>query len=175
MNDRSRIATLYQTVWSNRRMHAEHWPVPPPRDSVIFAISELGEVADAIMRLKSGYVRNHERNVDLGKELAQVVEMAMLCIEPDFDLSLFYEPHIYTGGQNPLVVVTLTLGRLAELLFDSQSHRDTALFYAVSCVIHVYYYADRLAREHEIDDLETKIVEVSLLCPVCAKWEAYHD
>lgn len=43
--------------------------------SVLFLVSEVGELADALLR-KHPYHRNNHRNVDVAEELADVVIMA---------------------------------------------------------------------------------------------------
>lgn len=43
--------------------------------SVLFLVSEVGELADALMR-QHHYTRNHSRNVSVCEELADVVIMA---------------------------------------------------------------------------------------------------
>lgn len=43
--------------------------------SVLFLVSEVGELADALLRQHS-YMRNHSRNVSVKEELADVIIMA---------------------------------------------------------------------------------------------------
>lgn len=46
------------------------------RDAADFLVTEVGEVIEAVLRQEPGYVRNNDREVDLGSELADVVIMA---------------------------------------------------------------------------------------------------
>ncbi len=45
-------------------------------DSILFLCSEVGEVCDARLRGNTSLIRNNEREVDIGDELADVVFMA---------------------------------------------------------------------------------------------------
>lgn len=49
---------------------------PDVDDAILFLASEVGEVCDARLRNKKLYIRNNEREVDIGNELADVVFMA---------------------------------------------------------------------------------------------------
>lgn len=46
------------------------------RDAADFLVTEVGEVIEAVLRQEPSYVRNNDREVDLGDELADVVIMA---------------------------------------------------------------------------------------------------
>jgi len=63
-------------------------PTPPPDDSVYYLVTEAAEVLDAVMRMKrNGDDRTHGKEHDLGRELAQVVDMAITAaIVYDIDL-----------------------------------------------------------------------------------------
>lgn len=49
-----------------------------PKDTMLFFISELGELADAISREDSTWDRNNERNMSVGEELADILMLVLV-------------------------------------------------------------------------------------------------
>jgi len=49
-----------------------------PVDALLFLASELGELSDAVVHGRGEWVRNHEREREVGPELADV--LMMLCV-----------------------------------------------------------------------------------------------
>lgn len=68
---------MYRQKW----ITLDKWQDPDVKDCILFLVSEVGEVTDALLRAKQGYHRNNERQVDLSKELAQVVMMATIALD----------------------------------------------------------------------------------------------
>lgn len=60
------------------RTYAIHktWPSLTVDDAIMFLASEAGKVCDARLRTNKNYLRNNERDTDIGEELADVVFMA---------------------------------------------------------------------------------------------------
>ncbi len=52
------------------------WTPANTDDTILFLVSEVGEVCDARLRMNPTFIRNYDRETDLALELAQVVYMA---------------------------------------------------------------------------------------------------
>jgi len=108
---------MQKAVRELRMAITDKWPHPPPFDSWAFAVTELAEVGDVLLRMnlfgKKEYIRNNEKpatSEDLARELGDV--MLMLCtLANHFDIDLKYElrgrihhfagkygEHIFYGG-----------------------------------------------------------------------------
>lgn len=70
-------------VWDFRANVQHVWPTPNEYDSLLFAVTELGEAIDAHLR-KKHYARNNERNMDLHEELADCAIMLVTALG-DYD------------------------------------------------------------------------------------------
>ena len=119
-----RFTRLSDSVWCLQKAVRElrmaltgKWPHPPPFDSWAFAITELAEVGDILLRMelfgKKKYIRNNEKPAtreDLARELGDVMLMlATLANHFDIDLACAlrdridffadkYGEHIFYGG-----------------------------------------------------------------------------
>jgi len=101
-----RYNPLSEDIWSRqkavrvlREAIADIWPHPPPFDSWAFAVTELAEVGDVLLRMnlfgKKKYIRNNEKSAtkeDLARKLGDVMLMlATLANHFNIDLSLALE------------------------------------------------------------------------------------
>jgi len=85
---------MQKAVRELRMAITDAWAHPPPFDSWAFAVTELAEVGDVLLRMslfgKKEYVRNNEKPAtreDLARELGDV--MLMLCtLANHFDIDL---------------------------------------------------------------------------------------
>jgi len=73
---------------------ADRWPHPPPFDSWAFAVTELAEVGDVLLRMslfgKKEYARNNEKpatSEDLARELGDTMLM-LVTLANHFDIDL---------------------------------------------------------------------------------------
>lgn len=71
------LLRLHGMVWDFRRMMVAYWPTPDTVDAARFAVTEMGEVLDAFLRLDGGYARNRERSPDVLDELADTAMMTL--------------------------------------------------------------------------------------------------
>ena len=74
---RKLLLRLHQMVWDFRWSMVAYWPTPDTVDAARFAVTEMGEVLDAYLRLDGGYARNRERSPDVLDELADVAMMVL--------------------------------------------------------------------------------------------------
>lgn len=70
MNRRTSLVKAHIDAWIDRNQFV----MPDLQDSVSFLVTEASEALDAVLRQKD-YVRNNGREVDLGKELADIAMM----------------------------------------------------------------------------------------------------
>lgn len=71
------ISRCHALVWRYRAELEEVWPTPSPLHSLMFAVTEYGEMIDAHMRTFPEYVRNNHREVD---ELGEAADVAMMLL-----------------------------------------------------------------------------------------------
>lgn len=90
------------TAW---RATVEAWhPTPDPFISVAYLATEAGEALDAALRLRHPeHDRSHDRRRALGRELAQVVDMALTAatgygIDLAAELAEWYAEVVRRGG-----------------------------------------------------------------------------
>ena len=69
--DQKKLIELYRGYFEFKGMK---WP-DDPRDAVDFAVTEVGEVVDALKRQQEGWVRHNDRDRDLGMEISQAIMM----------------------------------------------------------------------------------------------------
>jgi NTP pyrophosphatase (non-canonical NTP hydrolase) len=69
------IQETHEMIWEFRKKYSQYWATPDLHDSLMFALSEIGEAADAIMRMEDGYSRNNERQTNYLDELADTAIM----------------------------------------------------------------------------------------------------
>lgn len=74
------IRDAHALVWDVRGRIGHLWLTPPPEDALLFALTELGEAADAYLRSKPEYNRNNARQPDLDAELADVALMLLTAL-----------------------------------------------------------------------------------------------
>lgn len=81
-----------------RKMDEEHgdvWKMPPYVDSLMFAMTEIGETMDAILRQKPEYFRNREFATTGNEVYEEAADVAMMLIKAlmvknvNFDYALF--------------------------------------------------------------------------------------
>lgn len=72
-----KLIELYRGYFEFRGMK---WP-DDPRDAVDFAVTEIGEVVDALKRQQDGWVRHNDRDRDLGMEITQAIMMLAIAAE----------------------------------------------------------------------------------------------
>jgi len=108
---------MQKAVRELRSAIADRWPHPPPFDSWAFAVTELAEVGDVLLRMnlfgKKEYARNNAKPAtkeDLARELGDTMLMlATLANHFNIDLALAlewrinyfadkYGEHIFYGG-----------------------------------------------------------------------------
>lgn len=82
------LRQCHEIVWTAREELKDVWKIPPQRDALIFALSELGEVADAMMRTKPEYARNNDRDMDVLDEWADYALMLFTALGPHATLTL---------------------------------------------------------------------------------------
>jgi NTP pyrophosphatase (non-canonical NTP hydrolase) len=73
------IPSMIHSYFRHRKLKT-----PDALAAILFAQSEMGEVFDAVMRsgmLGEGWVRNHERETDIGEELADTLMMLHLAAD----------------------------------------------------------------------------------------------
>jgi hypothetical protein len=69
------VKQVYDLTWAFRAlMNTNGWKTPPVNDALQFALSEMGEVADAEIRGRD-YARNNDRSPEVVAELADVAFM----------------------------------------------------------------------------------------------------
>jgi hypothetical protein len=69
------VKRIYELTWAFRAvMNTNGWATPPVDDALQFAMSEVGEVADAEIRGRN-YARNNDRSPEVVAELADVAFM----------------------------------------------------------------------------------------------------
>lgn len=69
------VKKIYEMTWEFRQvMDKTGWATPPVNDALQFALSEMGEVADAEIRGRN-YARNNERSPEVASEWADVAFM----------------------------------------------------------------------------------------------------
>ena len=66
----------YRQAWASRGK----WQDPDTGEAIMFALTELGEAADAYLRLKGGFVRNNDREAGRDKLLTELFDTVMMCI-----------------------------------------------------------------------------------------------
>lgn len=63
-----------------RKIVAPWHPTPPPLENAAYLATEAGEVLDAVLRLQRPHddrTNGHDRKKPLGREIAQVIDMAL--------------------------------------------------------------------------------------------------
>jgi len=66
----------YRQRWSA----AGQWKDPGVTDAVLFAMTELGEATDQLIRLKkAGYTRNNDRDATADKLATELFDCIMMC------------------------------------------------------------------------------------------------
>jgi len=150
------IQQLHRDVWAARRALAAIWPLPPADDCARFAITELGEVFDALLRADPHYVRNHRKDYDLGHELAQLGMMALLVYPGDF-------PEFNRGFSDMIVDVQADLAEtVASLLRCQQEGLHHSLTLSIGLTLELL---ERLAVQHDIHNLPELIRQVARQAP----------
>lgn len=81
------LRRLHETVWSFRQRMNDKWPTPNVEDALRFANCEASEAMDVVLRQNGTYVRHHDKDLQLGHELAQVVIMLLTALpDPDWHM-----------------------------------------------------------------------------------------
>lgn len=75
--DQHKLIELYRGYFEFKGMK---WP-DDPRDAIDFAVTEVGEVVDALKRQQEGWVRHNDRDRDLGMEISQTIMMLVIAAE----------------------------------------------------------------------------------------------
>ena len=75
--NQKKLIELYRGYFEFKGMK---WP-DDPRDAVDFAVTEVGEVVDALKRQQKGWVRHNDRDRDLGMEISQTIMMLVIAAE----------------------------------------------------------------------------------------------
>lgn len=74
------LQTLSEAVWRFRRQAGDCWPTPDEFDALCFAFTEAAEAIDAQLRQNGDYVRNHDKAVDVRRELTQCAMMLITAL-----------------------------------------------------------------------------------------------
>lgn len=107
MDTTKTLQEAYRMVWNFRKMSEGRWPTPTPRDSALYAVTEIAEAIDARLRLENpDHVRNNERNEDVLAELADAAIMLLTALGPDYK----FNHHICGPALGPV-----TLERVMQL------------------------------------------------------------
>lgn len=69
-------------VWRAREVLAVQWPTPDVVDAARFAVTEAGEVVDALLRRKAVYRRNVTKPADWEGEVADTLLMLLTVMGP---------------------------------------------------------------------------------------------
>lgn len=81
------ILNSWKQVWQFRTKFEKYWPTPSRKQSLHFALQEIGEADDAWIRgTTDNFARNMERSMNLRKELSQATIMLLTAIENDFSI-----------------------------------------------------------------------------------------
>lgn len=75
--DQTKLIELYRGYFEFNGML---WP-DDPRDAFDFAVSEVGEIFDALKRSQGGWVRHNDKDRDLGMEISQAIMMLVIGAE----------------------------------------------------------------------------------------------
>ena len=83
---------IQERVWRFREKHGDVWVLPGLRDTLLFVVSEVGELADALIRrhpLREGYFRTHtditsDIEIEIGDALVMLCTLATQ-LEIDID------------------------------------------------------------------------------------------
>jgi hypothetical protein len=76
------LKACHALVWTRRQKLGRWWPTPDPLNSLRFAVTEASEALDAWLRLKGGYVRNHDKDMSVEDELADCAMMLLTAMGP---------------------------------------------------------------------------------------------
>lgn len=77
------LRTCHATVWQYRA-ELESVLIPVPRDhAILFALTELGEAADAELRTMPQYARNHSKDLNMLDELADFAFDLLTAMGPE--------------------------------------------------------------------------------------------
>jgi NTP pyrophosphatase (non-canonical NTP hydrolase) len=101
--NQERLIKLYRDYFHFKGMR---WP-ENSKDALDFAVTEMGEVFDAVKRTEDSWVRHNERDRDLGMEISQTIMMLLLAAHAEgIDVqeatykwmrSKGFEPDYFTG------------------------------------------------------------------------------
>lgn len=77
----------WKKVWEFRTKFEKYWPTPNVRQSLHFALQEIGEADDAWIRgTTDNFSRNTEKQMNLRKELSQAAIMLLTALENNFSI-----------------------------------------------------------------------------------------
>lgn len=87
------MMTPYERVKLSRERTATTFPLPTPRDCIRYAITELAEYDDALLRIeRTGDLRNNARQPDPRAELGQCVYMLLSAyVQLDEEPAVYHE------------------------------------------------------------------------------------
>lgn len=77
MNYQREIERTHKLIWAAREALEEVWPTPPPRDCLLFAIAECGELIEALVYYENDKYSPNRKQEDFLDELADVVIMIL--------------------------------------------------------------------------------------------------
>ena len=152
------MMTPYERVKLSRQRTDGAFPLPSPVDCLRYAICEIAEYDDALLRLeRAGDKRNNDRQHDPAAELGQALYMLLsACVQRG------HQPRagFYVHGPTPRSAYAKTLGVLASML-------DNHFAFHVEDLSAAYTHIVVLAARHSWD------VD-ALIDATCAKFEAKH-
>lgn len=147
--------TPYERVQQSRQRTAATFPLPPPVDCIRYAITELAEYDDALLRQeRAGDKRNNAKDHDPRIELGQALYMLLsACVQRR------HQPRggFYVHGPTCRSAYAKTLGVLASML-DNFHAEDLSAAYT-----HIVVLAAR--HSWDVD---------ALIDDTCAAFEAKH-
>ena len=126
--------TPYERVRKSRELTAATFPLPSVLDCIRYAITELAEYDDALLRQeRTGDKRNNDKAHDPRSELGQCGYMLLSAAlqlngTPQMDVAQREAPHEWEGGERLAYYIAL-LSDLADLMLNVWCNYDLLALY----------------------------------------------
>lgn len=146
--------------------YGDVWKLPPYKDSLMFAMTEIGETFDALMRMKPEYFRNREFEQTINDFYDEACDVGMMSIKALMSINYKYDFE-YLGLEpfDKIEHAVLLIGRIAgdDLLSDfepvypaSLENGIIMLIMTIESIAGTNYFADYI--KAKMDKTRAKII-----------------
>lgn len=106
--------------------HGDTWKLPPYKDSLMFAKTEVGECFDALMRMNPAYFRNREFAQTINDFYDEACDVAMMAIKAL--MSIQYEYNFDFIGLEPLDKIEYAILTIDSIINDDLLEEGQPVF-----------------------------------------------